>query len=346
MPIKCPSTPETWKAWWVVGILFPAHIVLGVASVPMALYHLFWARSPIAWALAALYCPFYLYPAQVKYPGWKGFDSMWAFFDYGATCESYFGEFRMWGGKHVDKTKQHFVACHPHGAAIFQRTFWRTEQLEGLFGDRPWRMLGASVLFKIPIVREMSLWFGAVDASRPNCDRLLKAGCNLCVFPGGLDEANSSEDAATGAITIRTRTGFIRLAVQHGACVLPVFCFGELDAVASVRFLPRALSDWLLRTWRMSSTGFLGRYYSFVPKRVPFNLCLGAPIATQQAKAAESEAAFDAEVARVHVAYKAELKRLYGEYQERFGYEGRALVFACEAIEAKKSAKSEAGNRK
>ena len=262
-------------------------------------------------------------------------DFMWRFFDYETTCASYFGEFEVHqGGGALDPDAQYFMAAHPHGTVIFQRTFWRAACLERLF-NRPWRMLGASVLFRIPIVREMTLWFGAVDASRSNVERLLRRGVNVVVWPGGLDEANSVDDQQT--VNLRTRTGFIRLAVKHGASVLPVFVFGELDAVEAVRFLPQPIAAWLKRNLRISSNAFIGRYGSFIPRRVPFNLVLGKPIPTKASPAAdardEASAAgvFDAEVDRVHAAYKTELRRLYTEHKARFGYEGRDLVFTCES---------------
>ena len=61
---------------------------------------------------------------------------------------------------------------------------------------------------------------------------MLGTGANVVVYPGGLDEAN--DDTASSAIAIRTRKGFVRLAVKHGVDVLPMFCFGELEAVSAV----------------------------------------------------------------------------------------------------------------
>ena len=104
-----------------------------------------------------------------------------------------------------------------------------------------------------------------------------------------------------------------------------MFVFGELDAVEAVRLLPRPLASWLKRTLRASSNGFVGRYGTPVPRRVPFNLVIGDPIATA---AAPSAAATDAEVARVHSLYRAELSRIYHEHRDAFGYGGRELVFA------------------
>ena len=55
--------PPTWKAF-AVFLIFPLHIVLGVLSVPVSLYLLLVVALVFAWAIALVYAPFYLYPAQ------------------------------------------------------------------------------------------------------------------------------------------------------------------------------------------------------------------------------------------------------------------------------------------
>ena len=245
--------PETLKAFLVVGLLFPLHVIFGVLSVPVLLYQLFVAQSVFAWLFLLCYLPFYLYPAQSRFPGWRGFDAMWRAFDYETTCANYFGKFEVRTAAPLDPAAQYFVASHPHGTLIFQRTFWRSALTEGLF-HRPFRMLGASVLFSIPIVREMSLLFGAVDAGKANCERLIRKGSSLIVFPGGIDEMPLTGDGPTSDVRVRTRTGFIRMAVAHGVSVLPTFCFGELEAVSAVSPLPSPLAKWLQKRLRMSTT--------------------------------------------------------------------------------------------
>ena len=311
----------TWKAF-AVFLIFPLHIVLGVLSVPVALYLLLVVRSYIAWAIALVYAPFYLYPAQRKYPGWKGFESLWRWFDYANTGPSYLGGFAVHNTENVDPKAQYFVAIHPHGTITLSRSFWRSALLEKLFPN--WRMLAASVLYAIPLIRECTNWFGAVDAARKNCEMWLKKGTTLVVYPGGLDEANVTE--LTKEVRLRTRTGFIRLAVQHHVDVLPMFVFGELDLVKAVNPLPKFAQKFCRKVLRMSTNIFVGRF-GILPKRVPLNLCIGKPIPV---RVAAEGLAFDSEVERVHALYKAELRRLYQENAAKFGYEDRELVFLCE----------------
>jgi len=328
--IKFP--PETWKAFWCVGVLFPFHIILGVAMIPVTLYYLFIVQNRTYMLAVLLYAPFYLYPAHLKYPGWKGNEFLWTLMDYANTAKSYFGEFEVHGGHNIkNKQGQYCIACHPHGTVIFQRTFWRCDLINKIF-QRPWRMLAASVLFKIPVVREMTLWFGAVDASKSNCERFLKGGASLVVYPGGLDEANLEHkvEGVEPRVILRTRTGFIRLALKYNTPVVPVFTFGELDAVDAVNLLPEWLSKWMQKTFRMSTTIFLGRFCTFIPYRVPFNMCIGREIPVKHCPDGTPDGEIDAEVVRVHALYKAELKNIYDSNKKLYGYENRELIFLCD----------------
>ena len=72
-------------------------------------------------------------------------------------------------------------------------------------------MLAASVIMWLPVIRELSLWFGAVDASKSNTVRLLNAGANVELYPGGLDEMIQPSGKV---INIKTRIGFLKLAMQ------------------------------------------------------------------------------------------------------------------------------------
>jgi len=330
-----PSKPCTWWAFFSAGLLFPLHIVVGLASVPAMMWRL--ARGDyVAWVLFLTYMPFYLYPAQWRIPGWK-LDRFWKIWDIKNSALSYNGEFAVHVTEKFDPEQHYFVGCHPHGTMIFQRIFWLVPDLRNLF-TRDYRMLCASVLFRVPLMREMTLFFGGVDASKTMVERIIKSGNNVVLYPGGLDEANSVD--ATKKVQLRTRSGFIRMAAQHGMPVLPTFCFGELDAVSAVPVLPSPIAKFIQQTFRMSSTFFVGRWGTFIPRRVPFNLVIGRPIATKQIADGPE---LDAEVTRVHEAFKAELRSIYESNKERFGYADRELVFTCEQRKGEQTGKVKTG---
>ena len=193
-----PLGPESYRSLFIVGLLFPLHILLGLAAVPLVLAALFVWRSPWAWALAACYAPLYAQPAHrgsSAVPGWQSTRfarALWRWYDASTHCADYFARFEArlsrWTAARGDGAKQYVVAIHPHGLAIFSRTFWLTERVA--FLARPWRMIGATALFYIPIVREFTLLFGAVGADRATFEAMLGTGANVVVYPGGLDKAN------------------------------------------------------------------------------------------------------------------------------------------------------------
>ena len=316
---------EGLKPFFVVGLLFPLHIILGVACVPALLYYL-WCGSAVTKILLLCYLPLFLWPASTAYPGWKALRQCGNGLTTRQRARNTLARSRA-NSRRRSTRAHHFVGSHPHGTLIFQRMFWRSSLLDPHFPSSRIRMLGASVLFRIPIVREMTLFFGAVDASRSNCERLLKKGCSVVVYPGGIDEMPLQGDGPNSAVRLRTRTGFIRMAIKYGVPVLPSFCFGELEAVSAVSPLPSGMAKWLQKTFRMSTTCFVGRWNLFLPRRVPFTLCFGTPIPT---KKVEGEKEMDAEVERVHLLYKAELKAVYEANKQACGYGKRELVFTCE----------------
>ena len=326
---KKPLPAESWHALGVCGLLFPLHIILGICSVPFWIYHLV-QLSPTAWLLLVVYMPFYLYPFQSTFPAWAGSRVSTLFWRHLAcldtTGKSYFGAMEVHNAEVINPKDQYFVAVHPHGTICINRIFWRSESLQRCF-DRPWRMVAASVLFRIPIIREMTLIFGATDAAKRNIKNSLQAGVNVVVYPGGLDEANTSDVAGQGSVTVRTRTGFIRLAIEHSVNVLPVFVFGETDVVQPINLLPAWIQAWIQETFRMSTTGFIGRWNTFLPSRVPLNMVVGKPILVQHFNRKDDEAGFEAEVARVGGQYKDTVAKIYEENKARFGYEDRPLVF-------------------
>jgi 2-acylglycerol O-acyltransferase 2 len=97
----------------------------------------------------------------------------------------------------------------------------------------PTRTLAASVLFWIPLVREIAVRTGCVPASRRVADQLLNSrGCNLLVLPGGQQEQIRTE-CGREKVYVRNRKGFVGLALRHGVPVVPAYAFGASDYYAT-----------------------------------------------------------------------------------------------------------------
>ena len=84
----------------------------------------------------------------------------------------------------------------------------------------------ASFCFYIPGLREIFLFMGAVDCSRPILERFLKNKKSFAIFMGGAEEAIYSGLGKTDLI-IYKRSGFFQLAIEYGATIIPIYTFGN-----------------------------------------------------------------------------------------------------------------------
>lgn len=90
----------------------------------------------------------------------------------------------------LDDEQQYIFASFPHGAASANHLLTMTDSCHMLSkvhkGDR--RDLCTSVLFFIPILKDMLLWLGCVDASSATAHHNLKKNRSILIFIGGQKE--------------------------------------------------------------------------------------------------------------------------------------------------------------
>jgi len=135
--------------------------------------------------------------------------------------------------------------------------------------------LAAKVIFNIPGLREIFLSF-ALPGTPENFARLAKAGRSVSIVPGGVPEMILQSPGNKVKI-VTAHNGFIKLCLQHGVSLLPVFAFGENNMWEQTR--PRkSIADWISR--------FTGGFYPFwyqgeywcIPKRGPVVIVSATPI--------------------------------------------------------------------
>jgi len=213
------------------------------------------------------------------------------------------------------------LAVHPHGVASDYRILMDGMLCEALPG-RKVLTLSASVLFCIPLLRELCLWTGCIDASRPVATRALRRGCSLMVLPGGELEQIRTR-AGVEEVCLSTRLGFVKLALQAGAPLVPCYAFGCVDLYStySVFFAPR---EWLRKRLGICIPLYRGSIGA-LPKRVPVDVVIGDPMELNCATAGFPT---DDEVVAAHGAYIAALRELFDTHKERFGCGSRQLVVA------------------
>ena len=88
------------------------------------------------------------------------------------------------------------------------------------------RFAGASILFSIPMLRELLLLMGVRDVSRPCIRKLLASEHSVAIQPGGIWEMVMC-DSSQEALYYQRSLGFVRLAMEYGRPLLPCYSFGE-----------------------------------------------------------------------------------------------------------------------
>lgn len=142
----------------------------------------------------------------------------------------------------LDPTQQYLFAAHPHGVMCWAHYALFTDGRGFLSAVTPGierRDLGATVLFWCPLLRDMCLWLGCVSAHRRVAERLLREGKSLLVYAGGEAEQLLTEPGRH-AIVLRRRKGFLRLALRHGAHIVPTYAFGENELYRTFPRVARA----------------------------------------------------------------------------------------------------------
>lgn len=84
--------------------------------------------------------------------------------------------------------------------------------------------------FLIPFWRELLLSLGFCSVSKTSCESILSEGAGRAcmIVVGGASEAIYAYPT-TYDLVLKRRFGFVKLAIRHGAYLVPVIAFGEND---------------------------------------------------------------------------------------------------------------------
>ncbi len=135
--------------------------------------------------------------------------------------------------KIIDNHKQYLIGLHPHGLFPFGTLGSLGLPIcKNLFELFPLRYTNelyigiASFGFYIPIIRDLFLFMGAIDCSKPIIEKFIKNGKSIGLFIGGAEEAKYSDIGNTNLI-INKRKGFFKLAIENNLTLVPIYTFGN-----------------------------------------------------------------------------------------------------------------------
>lgn len=110
------------------------------------------------------------------------------------------------------------------------------------------KTLAASILFRIPIVRELSLYTGCIDASKHVVEYQLQKKRSILILPGG--EAEQIRTTYQKEIIyLKVRKGFIKLALKYNTPIIPIYVFGVNDYYRTLTIFMK------LRLWLVKNCG-------------------------------------------------------------------------------------------
>lgn len=225
---------------------------------------------------------------------------------------------------------QNYVfGCHPHGImCIGTGCNFSTEcnDFSKTFPGLRASLVGLNGLFHIPIYRDYLMSIGVCSVSRQSLDFILsqpRRGQAVVIMVGG---AHESLYALSGEhrVVLQNRKGFVRLALRHGASLVPVYSFGENDAFRVKVF---ATDSWqyqcqsiIKKFLGFAPCIFWGRSlfstnsWGLLPFSVPITTVVGRPILVPQ-----SLHPTDEEVDHYHTLYMKALEQLFEEHKESCG---------------------------
>ena len=117
------------------------------------------------------------------------------------------------------------VGNHSGGTWIAD-TFIFSQHFYDRFGtQRRYHQLAHDLVFKVPGLRALAERNGTVPASPENMARALKRNAALLVYPGG-DHETFRPSWESDRVDFANRTGFVKLALEHGVPIVPVVSVG------------------------------------------------------------------------------------------------------------------------
>ncbi|KAI2561921.1 DGAT2 isoform 4 [Pan troglodytes] len=226
-------------------------------------------------------------------------------------------------------TRNYIFGYHPHGimglGAFCNFSTEATEVSKKFPGIRPYLATLAGN-FRMPVLREYLMSGGICPVSRDTIDYLLSkngSGNAIIIVVGGAAESLSSMPGKN-AVTLRNRKGFVKLALRHGADLVPIYSFGENEVYKQVIFEEGSWGRWVQKKFQkyigFAPCIFHGRglfssdTWGLVPYSKPITTVVGEPITIPKLEHPTQQ-----DIDLYHTMYMEALVKLFDKHKTKFG---------------------------
>jgi 1-acyl-sn-glycerol-3-phosphate acyltransferase len=320
----CPPSYTTFQRRSQVIVLVVLIIVLLISVSGPAFYLALIFVSP---SIALLYAIWIYIDRETRNTGGRGLSFIRRIFIW-KLFRNYF-PLKLVKTADLDPSRNYLLGAHPHGvfcSGPFASFATDALGFPEIFPKMTPHLLTLDSFFWVPFTREWFLSFGTVPATKKSMEYLLNypgGGKMAVLVPGGLLEMIESRPNRN-MIKLKDRKGFIKVALQHGSPIVPVYSFGDTSTYDQYGneegSLIRKIQIALIKYFDFYIPIANGRgitQYAFgpLPRRTPITTVVGAPIEVVKSVKPTQE-----QIDSLHQKYVTALKDLFYTNREKYGY--------------------------
>jgi len=194
--------------------------------------------------------------------------------------------------------------------------------MDATFPNLSYRTAILNLITQMPFLAQMAKGGGAIRADRTALENTLKTGRSVVIVPGGAEESLLAHPDEL-VLLAAERKGFVKVAVDQGANLVPALSIGENTIFKQLRLAPGGFGDTVMHLFKKLTSfvlpiimgrGFFNYSFGLLPHRREIITVVGEPILVE--KMARDDPGFSSMVDYYHNEVMLQLERMYALYRK------------------------------